>query len=154
MTLIANLVDISGPDTLLHVHQARASRVGLPEQVGNQRMHTRSGKQNRGVVLRNQGLSGDLRVLMSAKKINVLLSEFMCRHSGDMIEKAVAGVNEGEQSETVVELLTARSIEKLREHVDEDPVSSDPQLSHALIDQPVELSPRPIHADLCMQGNP
>ena len=66
---IADLVDVAGADALLHVGEAGAGRVLAAQQVRNQRVHARGGKEHGRVVLRNDGSAGDDRVTLALKEV-------------------------------------------------------------------------------------
>ena len=52
---IAHFVNVAGTDALLHVGQARALRMLLTQQIGNQGMHARGGEEHGGIVFGNDG---------------------------------------------------------------------------------------------------
>ena len=54
---LAHLVDVQGPDALLHVGGPLVGRRSLAEQVGLERLHARDDEEHRGVV-GNQGGRG------------------------------------------------------------------------------------------------
>ena len=54
MLVVADLVNIAGANAFLHVGKARARRMLFTEQVRNERVHTRRGKQNGGIVFGNK----------------------------------------------------------------------------------------------------
>ncbi len=73
MVRVPYRLNISGSDTLLVVSEARASRVFATHDIWYQWVHTSGGKQDRWVVLGNQGSSTDLDMILGYKEINEFL---------------------------------------------------------------------------------
>ncbi len=67
-------------DALLAVDQALARGVRLSQDVGDKGMHARRGEKNGGVIFRDQGLAGYLRVPFSLEKIDVFSLQLDAGH--------------------------------------------------------------------------
>jgi hypothetical protein len=80
MAGVSHAVYVAGSDTLLVIHEPVPRRMGFPEQVGYEGMHSRGGKKHRRVVFRNQGLPLNLGVSVPDKKFNVLGTQFVGIH--------------------------------------------------------------------------
>ena len=70
---VADLVDVAGADALLHVREPGAGGVLLAHQVGYQRMHARGGEEHRGIILGDQGRTGDHRVALGTEEVQIQL---------------------------------------------------------------------------------
>ena len=69
--IVPYFIDIAGPDAFLHVGEPGAFRVLFTQKIGYQRVHPRSGEQDRRVILRDQGRGGDDAVALAFKEIQV-----------------------------------------------------------------------------------
>ena len=72
---VANLVNISGAQTFLHVCEAHALRMLFTHQIGNERMHAGRGEQNGRIVLRNQGSALNNGVALGTEKVQIELPQ-------------------------------------------------------------------------------
>lgn len=72
---VAYFVNIPGTHTLLDIGKAGTGRMLLPHKIRNEGMHARSGKQNSGVILRDQRSAGDYRMSFGLKEIKVELTQ-------------------------------------------------------------------------------
>ncbi len=73
MVWVPYCFDISGSDTLLVVGKTRACGVFTSHDIGYQWVHTGGGKQDRWVVLGDQGSTTDLDVILGYKEIDEFL---------------------------------------------------------------------------------
>ena len=77
---VADLVYVAGPHAFLEIRESRAGGVFLSEQVGYERVHTRSGEKDCGVVLGNEGCGTYLCMSPRLEEIDIGFSEFLCFH--------------------------------------------------------------------------
>jgi len=83
---VTDLVDISGADALLNVHEPRAFRMFRAHQIGNQRVHPRGGEEHGRVVLRDQGCGRNDGMPLRHKEVEIKLPELFAGHGSHMIK--------------------------------------------------------------------
>ena len=54
VAIVADFFDISRPETFLRIHDAGAERMRFAQEIGNDRLHARSGKKRRWIIFRNK----------------------------------------------------------------------------------------------------
>ena len=71
---IADFIDIAGADAFLDVGEALSLGMLAAEQIRNQRMHARGGKEDGGVIIGDQGRAFDDRMSFGMKEIDVFFT--------------------------------------------------------------------------------
>lgn len=74
---VPHFVDVPGTDAFLHICQPHPRRMLGAHQIGHQRMHTRRGKQHRGIVFRDQGCGRNDGMALFPEKVQIQLAQFI-----------------------------------------------------------------------------